>query len=135
MEFGEKQDFSKIFKKEEVYKEVPELGAIAQSRSTDSINSKGSSARIVTSGPEDSSTSYRTPRPLLALAYRKPVKSPIGFPTLQFTGTLRGVAALDWQSIPGRESNFTWSSPGHPGSSTFDVRGGRSLHPVREAPQ
>ena len=85
---GKIQEFSELTTKGGIYKEVHDLGARAQSRTTDSRNSKGSSDCIVTSGPEDSSTSYRTPRPLLALAYKKQVESPIGFPALQSMGTL-----------------------------------------------
>ena len=53
-------------------------------------------------GPENSSTSCRTPSPLLALAYGKMVKLPIGFRTLQLMGALRGEAGFGWLPTPGR---------------------------------
>ena len=59
MKIQEIQDFSRNSEKEGVYKEVPDPREEAQSRSTDSRSSRGSSDRVVTSGPEDSSTSYR----------------------------------------------------------------------------
>ena len=130
-----KEEFQGFSSKRSVYKEVDVPGAVAQSSSTIGSNSIGSSAGIVIPGPVDSTTSHRTPRPLLALAYEKKVQSPIGYPATQFPGTLRGLVTLDWQSTPGQESSFDWSSPGQPGSIIFDVRGGRALHPIREAPK
>ena len=106
-----KKEFSGFSLDGRVYKEVPVPGGTAQSSSTNEKNSIGSSTRIVIPGTVDWTSSCRTPRPLLALAYEKKVQSPIGHPETQFPGTLRGLVTIDWQSTPGRESKLTWPSP------------------------
>ena len=131
----EREDFSGFFPKGGGYKEAAVPGLATQSRSTVPVNSKGSSTSSTLPGPRDSTTSLKTPRPLRALAWEKKVPSPIGHPVLQNPGTPQGPVTIVWRTTPGGESCCIWSPPGKPGWNIFDVRGGRALHPIREASQ